>query len=1042
LNQLKEGLSVDQAFWQTAIEIGGDGVWDWNVETGEVVFSVRWKEMLGYGEDEILSNLDEWSSRVHPDDLRNVIDEIDRHLRGETSLCRSQYRLRCKDGSYKWMLDRGKVVTRTDDGRPSKMVRAQRDITEHKQTEEALLRSEGRYKTAIENSRDGVFIVRNGKILFCNGRMAEMFGLDCADDFLQAEPYFFIHPDDVARIKQISEDRRVGRQAPDRYDFKGIRKDGGVLALEASVSKILFSDMPSTLVYVRDVSDRKQAEEELKKSQEQYRRIVETTCEGICVLDETWRITLVNKQMEAMFGSEQHEMIGADFGLFGFDEGSTARRKRREQGISEQFERRYRRKDGTTLWVHLSATPIMDDDNRFMGAFAMFTDITARKAAEEALKTSQEQYRRIVETTSEGIIVLEENFTVSFANERMAAMLACELEDLIGKRIDPFIFDEDIPELEEKRKRRRRGIAEQFERRHRRKDGATLWVHLSATPIMDENDRFRGSFAMFTDITARKAAEEALRKSQEQYRRIVETANEGISVLDENFTISFVNRRMAELLGYEPADLIGKKIDDFVFADDIPDFLERRGRRLQGVSEQYERRYRRRDGSILWTLNSITAMMDKKGKFLGCFGMHTDITERKIAEKAVQESEAKYRNIFENAIEGIFQVLPGGPFVTVNPALAKMYGYETPEEFISNVTSLEEQIYPNPGKRADLLNSLNANGIVVGHEIDLRRKDGSTCSVLMDAKAVRDVKGKTVYYEGRVVDITGRKRAEEALRESEERHRVVVERTGQLVYDVDVAAGIVKRSGAIREISGYTPDEFQRGVDFWTGSIHPDDRALAVTSFRKAMQQCSHYDVEYRFRRKDGTYVFIEDRGVFLKNEEGRAYRMLGTMKNITRRKKLMNELKVSKEELEIKNTTLEEVNTALRVLLRQIEQDRKDQEERFVSNLRKLVLPYVDNIKKGRLDARQKSFISIIEANLNEIVSPLLQGLKQFNLNPRQVRIASLIKDGKTTKEIADIMGVAPCSIDTHRNIMRRKLGLNNTKTSLQTYLQSIMQT
>jgi PAS domain S-box-containing protein len=527
---------------------------------------------------------------------------------------------------------------------------------------EALQRSEERYRTAIENSHDGVLIVREGKILFCNGRMIKMFGYDSADDFLHAKPYFFIHPSDVARIRQINEDRYAGKSVPERYEFKGIRKDGKNLALEASVTRILFQDMPATLVYVRDLTDKKKAEEALKKSEEQYRRIVETTSEGICVLDKGWRITLVNNQIEKMFGYKQVEMIGKDFTIFGSDEESAARRKRREQGIPEQFERKYQRKDGTTLWVHLSATPIVDENSRFVGAFAMLTDITARKCAEEALK------------------------------------------------------------------------------------------------------------------------------------------------------------------------------------------------------------------------------------------------------------------------------------------------------------------------------------------------------------------------------------------ESEERYRIVVEQTGQLVYDVDIAGGFVKRSGAISEISGYTPEEFQGDVNFWKNSIHPDDRALAVRSFRRAMRQCSYYDVEYRFRRKDGIYVFIEDRGIFLKDREGKACRMLGTMKNITRRKKLMNELKHGKEELEIKNTTLEEVNTALRVLLRQIEQDRKDQEERFASNVKKLVLPYVENIKKGRLDTRQKSFISIIEANLDQIVSPFLHGLGQFNLNPREVRIASLIKDGKTTKEIADVMGVAPSSIDTHRNIMRRKLGLNNTKTNLQTYLQSIM--
>jgi DNA-binding CsgD family transcriptional regulator len=150
-------------------------------------------------------------------------------------------------------------------------------------------------------------------------------------------------------------------------------------------------------------------------------------------------------------------------------------------------------------------------------------------------------------------------------------------------------------------------------------------------------------------------------------------------------------------------------------------------------------------------------------------------------------------------------------------------------------------------------------------------------------------------------------------------------------------------------------------------------------------------------------------------------------------------EQKKSRALLEAKSTSLEEINTALKILLRQREKERKDLEERFVSNVKELVLPYVEKIRSGgRLEAQQALCVGIIETNLNEIVSPMLQTIKRFNLSPRETQILSLIKDGKKTKEIAEIIGVASSSIDTHRNNIRTKLNLSNKKVNLQSYLQS----
>ena len=162
-------------------------------------------------------------------------------------------------------------------------------------------------------------------------------------------------------------------------------------------------------------------------------------------------------------------------------------------------------------------------------------------------------------------------------------------------------------------------------------------------------------------------------------------------------------------------------------------------------------------------------------------------------------------------------------------------------------------------------------------------------------------------------------------------------------------------------------------------------------------------------------------------------------VRDISKRKQAERALKQKEDDLLKKARALEESNIALKVLLEQKTKDERELEQRFVSNVQKLVLPYLKKIDKSNLDPEQRSCLSIIESNLNEVVSPFLHTIQQFNLTPMESRVASLVKDGRSTKEIADTLGVASSSIHTYRNKIRHKLGLSSKKVNLQSYLQSL---
>lgn len=172
---------------------------------------------------------------------------------------------------------------------------------------------------------------------------------------------------------------------------------------------------------------------------------------------------------------------------------------------------------------------------------------------------------------------------------------------------------------------------------------------------------------------------------------------------------------------------------------------------------------------------------------------------------------------------------------------------------------------------------------------------------------------------------------------------------------------------------------------------------------------------------------------------DGQLVGLIHVVRDITDRKSAENALQQAHNELEMRSKNLEEMNTALHVLLQKREEDKRQVEELIVSNIKSLVYPYVEKLQNDSPNTKQQLLLGIIEAHLNELLSPLLKKLQQFNLTPKEVQVAAMVKDGKTTKDIAEILSVETSSIDTHRNSIRKKLGLSR-RVNLQSKLQSLM--
>jgi PAS domain S-box-containing protein len=260
-------LRESEERWKFAIEGAGDGLWDWNIQTGEAYYSPRYKEMFGYADADIGTTSDEWSKRIHPDDAPGVFGAIQPYMDGKPGSATIEFRMLCKDGSWKWTLGRGMVVSRDTDGKPLRMIGTNTDITERKRVEMALRISEERYKLLVEESPLGIIITQAGLSKYVNPALLDMIGYPDSE-ILERSFFPFIHEGDQPWVRELHLRRMKGEPVDANYVVRMVRKDGQVRHWQMKTNNIEWNGMPAALGIVSDISDRIRMETDLREARD------------------------------------------------------------------------------------------------------------------------------------------------------------------------------------------------------------------------------------------------------------------------------------------------------------------------------------------------------------------------------------------------------------------------------------------------------------------------------------------------------------------------------------------------------------------------------------------------------------------------------------------------------------------------------------------------------------------------------------------------------------------------------------------------------
>ena len=586
------------------------------------------------------------------------------------------------------------------------------------------------------------------------------------------------------------------------------------------------------------------------------------------------------------------------------------------------------------------------------------------------------------------------------------------------------------------------------------KSGEKKQYDVSVSLMYDAQGQPVGFRSLYHNITLRKQMEADLRTSREQLQDIIQSIQAAVTVHGPDTKIIASNKKAQELLGFSETDLMGMACDDpkwkFCQEDGTP--VQSNGypvsmviRRKQPVKDLVGGILQRNTNQTVWVLVNAVPKLDGKGDIALVIVTFTDITERKYANDAIREARERMAFALQGADLGMFDfnVQTGRAFVDRH--YLAMLGY-THDDFPDiSIRTTWTFVHPDDRERVmkTIQNLLNGSEKSADLEYRMHHKSGEWIWVLARGKVVHwDEQGRPLRYTGTHLNITDRKRTEEALRLSEERLRLITDHMTDIVAMTDLHFNILYISPSVYQLTGYQPHERvgKSGVDL----VHPDDLPVVRKAIEKALTLYSAGKLEYRIKHANGQYIWLETVGAFMYDQERQIIGIVFNARNITERMKVAEALQRTLDDLEsrVRERTfeLEEINTTLRVLLRNREEDHQNMQEALQSNINQLVLPFISKLKASELNGQVLEYVNVLENTLNHITSPFISKLSSAykKLSPRELQIAALIKQGKSSKEISEICNISMGTVNSFRNGIREKLQLIDTDTNLRSYLLS----
>ncbi|MEM9450785.1 MAG: PAS domain S-box protein [Cyanobacteria bacterium P01_E01_bin.6] len=910
--------------WQFALEGAEEGVWDWNAQTNIVFYSHQWKAMLGYDDSDVGNRLDDWDSRVHPEDKPRCYADLNKHFNGETSSYQNEHRMRCKDGSYKWVLARGKAIERTTDGQPLRVIGIHTDISDRKNTEIALQKLiEGTAATTgkdffpalashISEALNVSYVLVTEKVddhlrtlaFSANGTLQPEFSYNLVqtpcEQVLQNGTFYCSHsvqqefPNDLDLIAMEAESY-LGIALQDTHSntighlcilnqqpIPDPKRAEQILSVFASRAAAELERQRTTALLEelnRELETKVNARTaELLANEAQIRAII------MAIPDLLLRITRDGTCLEYIQSPNQvgdflfiqrhiAEVLPPHLLQQQLEKVGQALDTNRLQVYEHSFQKR-----DQILYEEVRISPINPDE-----ALVIVRDITDRKHADNALQESQQFIQTVLDTFPLSVFWKDRNSVYLGCNRNFLQDAGfTSVDDIVGKT------DDDMPWADTQAVAYR---ADDFQvmasdiakinivETQVQTDGNQTWLETNKLPLHNLDGDVIGVLGTYQDISDRKAAEKKLILTQ----TAIDLAAEAIFLVRPDSSFAYVNEAACSMLGYCHEELLNLSVLDVDPEFSAQRWIDHWKTIKQCGALTLETQQETKDGRRYPVEININYLILEGEEFL--FSFMREIGDRKQAEQALRESEERYRSLYRQTAVGLAHASLEGKFLEVNPRFCEMLGYSR-EELLSKTVTEITHTADQAQVSTDHHRLFRGDISYFFQEKRYLRKDGSAFWANTGVSLVRDAMGNPKHTLAVVHDISEQKQAENALQESQRFIQAVLDTVPIPVFWKDrdsvflgcnhqlaTALGLESTS----DIIGKTDFDFSM-TDIEAHAYRTDDRWVMETGHSKL-------GIEETLTSPDSGQRWLETHKAPLRDGEGTIVGMVGTFQDITDRK-------------------------------------------------------------------------------------------------------------------------------------------------------------
>lgn len=914
--EAEEKLKRSEELLKKAEKVSKQGSWKWDIVNDNWTFSENWLKIHGFNRSGISSK--ELMKIAHPDDRNGIEMGFENAINKKKPFSQEGRIVRQDNGEVRYIKALGEVFFFAN-GNPNFMIGVAQDITESKSIENALRDSEAKYRQLVETASDAIYLMaENGKVIDTNICACQLLGYT-KKEILQLtigdiDPNYPL--DDFIEFWKNTpfDEQRI-------FETTHKRKDGVLIPVEVSGKKFKQNEEVFYYGVARDLTIRKESENELIKSKEELSKLQEAAKIGGWEWDLTSnKIIWADKEIHNLLGIDQNLKLTADLAekaIHSEDVEKVWEADKKAIKTKNYTNQEYRivQQNGNIIWVIAKGMFVYDKNDNPINYIGTLQDITERKNTEQALKESEEKYKGVIEYSNIGIALGNYKGDIIEVNKEFEKIIGYREKELIKMNFSEFSYPDDLEaeylflkEMEEGKRSNYR-----LEKRYIHKNKSIIWVDISVTGQFDEQGKILGFIGMVIDITPKKRAEEAMRLSEERFRELVNTINSGVAIYKvindgksgNDYIIQEFNPFSLKHEALNKEEVVGKSlkeirpnIDDYGLIDVFrkvwktgkPEFFPAKIYVDEKWSNYYENRvFRLPSGEIV--------------------AIYDDVSEQKAAEIALRENERKLQDM-ANSMPGLMlqyklNIDGSDELLYLSKNVEKIY--EIPQEIaFKNVNLIWERIHQDDLE--EFRKSVEESAKKLSFwEFEHRAvlESGETKWIHQRGTPYKSDDGGIIW-NTLSIDITERKKAEAALKESERNLKAAQSMAKVGHWSWDVNNDIVYWSDEVYRIFGTEIGNilnYEKLLEF----IHPDDKEYH-NQLTEEWLKGNVQPYEYRIIPEPNTMKYVYAVGEVEFNDNKEAIYMYGSLQDITDRKLSEKELEKYKNELEalVKDRTRE----------------------------------------------------------------------------------------------------------------------------------------